>query len=234
MGIKCKTLKKKVGNGQMTEDWGIRKTMPDSDQPISNTQKRDSESQVTLLVDKAREGNVIAFNQIMTIFQEDIFRMVYYRTRSQTDTEDITQDIFLKAYKNLPRLKDVNRFRSWLFRIAINRVRDFYRKKRLLNLFKDFSEDQDTYLAADVSEPPEAVDTLIKKEFWETIILTMGKLSRMEREVFVLRFFDQLSIKDIAEVLVKSESTIKTHLYRSLLKLKKEPSIRQLREEGIS
>jgi len=189
-------------------------------------------SRITALVGKAKDGNVPAFNQIVDLFQEDVFRMVYYRTQSQMDAEDITQDVFFKAFKHISSLKDITRFRNWLFRIALNRIRDFYRKKRILSIFKDFKEeDSSVQIDPDSRDTPDVVENLIKKDFWENIGRVTEKLSHMEREVFLLRFFDQLSIKEIADVLKRSESTVKTHLYRSLLKFKNEPSIRLLRRE---
>jgi RNA polymerase sigma-70 factor (ECF subfamily) len=75
---------------------------------------------------------------------------------------------------------------------------------------------------------------VLKAEFWHQINLILRKLSRMEKEVFVLRFFDHLSISEIAGALKKSESTIKTHLYRALAKFKKEGRLRQMLKEVAS
>ena len=61
----------------------------------------------------------------------------------------------------------------------------------------------------------------------------LDKLSKMEREVFLLRFFDHLNLNEIAGVMKKNESTIKTHLYRALAKFRKEPGLRQLLKEAI-
>ncbi len=94
--------------------------------------KTDSDDQVVALVRKAMAGSRKAFEGLINIFEEDIFRMVYYRTRSKMDAQDITQDILIQAYKSLTRLKDPNRFKPWLFKIALNRVRDYYRKKSTL------------------------------------------------------------------------------------------------------
>ena len=82
------------------------------------------------LVAKARDGNRNSFNELIDEFHQDIFKMVFYRIRSHSDAEDITQDVFLQAFKNIAQLKTVAHFKAWLYRIAINRVRDFYRKKR--------------------------------------------------------------------------------------------------------
>jgi len=160
--------------------------------------------------------------------------MVYYRIRSQVDAEDITQDVFLKAFRNVSSVKEAAKFRSWIYSITLNRIRDFQRKKRFRSLFKkeDHNIDSEPVEAA-TGDQPQALAQVLKKDFWRQIGLIMEKLPKMEREVFLLRFFDQLSIKEIAGVLKKNESTIKTHLYRALAKFKKEPALRRLLTEVV-
>ena len=139
----------------------------------------------------------------------------------------------MQAFKNLSGLKAVDRFRSWLFSIALNRVRDFNRKKRFRALFGAFDDsDEVAQSYAETNDHPEALGNLMIKDFWKQIELLLDKLSRMEREGFLLRFMDHLSIKEISQVLGKSESTVKTHLYRALQKFKREYSILQLLQEG--
>jgi RNA polymerase sigma-70 factor, ECF subfamily len=175
------------------------------------------------LVAKAKEGNRSAFSQLIDHFHGDIFRMVFFRIRSQMDAEDVTQDIFLQAYKNIVQLKTVAYFKSWIYRIALNRIRDFYRKKRirsLVGLFSDSEKDGDDY-GPDVEHlDPDPLSSTIQKDFYRQLNDAMGKLSRMEKEVFSLRYLDELGIKEIAQTLSKSESTVKTHLYRALCKIK--------------
>jgi RNA polymerase sigma-70 factor (ECF subfamily) len=192
-------------------------------------------SQVTSLVKEARAGSRTAFERLVDLFQEDIFRMVFYRTRSAMDAEDLAQDIFMQAFKNLSRLKAADRFRSWLFSIALNRVRDFNRKKRFRALFGAFDDSQEVAQPyGETKDDPEALDNLMIQDFWKQIGLLLDRLSRMEREVFLLRFMDHLSIKEISGVLEKSESTVKTHLYRALQKFKRESSILELLKEGAA
>jgi RNA polymerase sigma-70 factor (ECF subfamily) len=195
----------------------------------------DESTQTTLLVEKASAGNRFAYEQLVNLFQEGIFRMVYYRTHSTMDAEDITQDVFIQAFKHLSRLKGTEKFKSWLYSIAVNKVRDFHRKKRFQNLFGSFSNtenDEPTY--PDAADNPGAMDNLIKRDFWKQVRLLLDKLPPMEREVFTLRFMDHLTIKEISLVLKKGESTIKTHLYRALQKFRKEPSMLELLKENSS
>ena len=191
------------------------------------------EDQLTDLVLKARDGDRVAFNRLVDRFQPEILRMVYYRVRPHAEAEDLTQDIFMKAFRNVGNLREADRFRSWLYRIAVNRVRDFHRRLRLRTMFSSDSEFNEADLPekGDENDDPEALSQVLKAEFWHQIGLILKKLSRMEKEVFMLRFFDHLSISEIAGVLKKSESTIKTHLYRALAKFKKEDKLRRMLQE---
>src|SRR5210317_181484 len=88
------------------------------------------------LVEKAKNGNRMSFQELVSIFQGDIYRLAYYRTFSQMDAEDITQEVFVQAYRKLESLNDTQRFRAWLYSIAVNRCNDFQRKKKYLSLLK--------------------------------------------------------------------------------------------------
>lgn len=172
-------------------------------------------------VQQAQAGNTTAFHRLVDRFQPEIYRMIYYRTRSQMDAEDLTQDVFLRAYKHIKRVESPNVFRSWLYRIAVNRVRDHYRRQRIKSLVGMVSVDEETFQETEeMAITPQAEDNLTRHDFWKQVQQMMEQLSKMEREVFLLRFFDQLSIKEMAATLKKNENTIKTHLYRALNKVK--------------
>jgi RNA polymerase sigma-70 factor (ECF subfamily) len=173
------------------------------------------------LVAQAQNGDPTAFHRLVDQFQPKIYRMIFYRTRSRMDAEDLTQDVMLKAYKNIGRLKSSEVFRSWLYRIAINRVKDYYRKKQFRALFGAGSVDEEEFHETDeMAVAPEAEDGISKKDFWRQIGRMLTSLSAMEKEIFMLRFFDELTIKEMSAALHKNESTIKTHLYRALRKLR--------------
>jgi len=194
----------------------------------------DTSAQLAALVNQARAGNRSALAQLADQFQQEIFRMVFYRIRSRVDAEDITQDVFLKAFQKISSVKEAAKFRGWLFSIALNRIRDFQRKKRFRSLFKTEDENIEAHpVESTDSDQPEVLAQVLQKDFWRQVGLILKKLPPMESEVFLLRFFDHLTIREIAGVLKKNESTVKTHLYRALAKFKKEPAMRQLLNEII-
>ena len=173
------------------------------------------------LVEQAQAGDHLAFHRLADHYQPEIFRMIYYRTRSRMDAEDLTQDVFLRAYKHIGRLEAPGLFRSWLYRIAVNRVRDHYRRQKIKSLVGWVSVDEETFQESEeMAVAPEATERLDRKDFWMRVEKMMDCLSVKEREAFMLRFLDQLSIKEMTTAMKKSESTVKTHLYRALNKIK--------------
>ena len=174
-------------------------------------------------------GDRKAIDSLINRYQQEIFRMVYLRAGSLMDAEDITQDIFIKVFKRIGRLRNPRLFKSWLYRLAINQVIDYHRKKRLLSYFgfgkKNPSESVEAASHLDPSSD------LLRKEFQTRLFSYLKSLSATEREVFLLRFMDGLKIREIAAILEKAESSVKTHLYRSLRKFRGSVSFRSFLRE---
>ena len=177
--------------------------------------------QTALLVTLAQNGDHTAFHRLADRYQPEIFRMMYYRTRSRMDAEDLTQDVFLRAYKQIGRIESPALFRSWLYRIAVNRVKDFYRRQRIKSLVGWVSMDEEGFRESEeMVVAPDAEERLDRRDFWNRVEGLLERLSKKEREAFLLRFFDQLSIQEMTTAMGKNESTVKTHLYRALNKIK--------------
>ena len=177
----------------------------------------DIENPITHLVEQARIGNKASLEELVDHFYGDIFRTVYFRVPSRMDAEDLTQDIFMKMVKGLPHLKDSRMLKPWLFRIALNRIRDFYRKKSVLSFFGS-TDERDGDIPGKADSNPS--NHILHQEFQFQMRKFSESLSRWEREVFTLRFMDQLEIKEIVQILHKNENTVKTHLYRALKKFR--------------
>lgn len=186
----------------------------------------EQNNELAILVEKAKTGNRHSLEKLIDLFHQDVFRMVYYRTHSKMDAEDLTQEIFIKMINCLSGLKDSNRFSAWLFRMTLNRIRDFHRKKNILAFFGTSKEIEVINTGAQNSESP--LTKLEEREFKERLHEFTSRLSRWERETFLLRFVDQLEIREIAEVMNRNENTVKTHLYRALKKMKQDLKFRRL------
>ena len=197
-------------------------------------EKNNMSLKIAELAGKARNGNRMSFQELVSMFQEDIYRLAYYRTYSQMDAEDITQEVFVQAYRKLKSLNDTKRFRAWLYSIAVNRCNDFLRKRKYLSLLQFRSSQEHEIMEAGKGMSNNYNDSIAKKKFWEQVRSLLDKLSTMEREVFTLRFMDHRNINEIAEIMDKSESTVKTHLYRALNKVRKDSVFFQEYRESIS
>jgi RNA polymerase sigma-70 factor (ECF subfamily) len=190
--------------------------------------------EIATLAEKARAGNRVSFQELVGIFQEDIYRLAYYRTFSQMDAEDLTQDVFEQAYKKMNTLQDPQRFRAWLYSIAVNRCNDFLRKRKYLALLQMRTAQEEDFRDTSPHMNNGYNDTIEKKRFWKEVKKMLHTLSAMERQVFTLRFMDHRNINEIAVILDKNESTIKTHLYRALNKVRGQAEFFKEYRESIS
>ena len=181
--------------------------------------------EIAALAEKAMAGNRMSFQKLVNIFQEDIYRLVYYRTYSRMDAEDITQEVFVQAYQKLKNLNDTHKFRAWLYTIAVNRCNDFLRKRKYLSLLRIKTAREQELMETGVEKGNSYDEALAREKFWQKVRLLLDRLSAMEREVFTLRFMDHLNLGEIATVLGKNESTVKTHLYRALDKIRKDSDL---------
>lgn len=201
---------------------------------MATEKNKNMSLEIAALADNARNGNRWSFQELVSIFQEDIYRLVYYRTFSRMDAEDITQEVFVQAYRKLKSLNDTQKFRAWLYTIAVNRCNDFLKKKKYLSLLRMRSVQEQEFVEEGKGMSNNYTDSIAKKRFWEQVRSLLDKLSAMEREVFTLRFMDHRNINEIAVILDKSESTVKTHLYRALNKVRKDSMFFQEYRESMS
>ncbi len=182
----------------------------------------------------AQNGDKAAFGRLVDTYHEKIHRLVFFRTRSCSDAEDITQEVFFKAFRSLRKLDDPEKFQSWLYAIAINKVRDHYRRNKIRALFFLSSNEDDV---GDLDLPDtnsvDATDKVAGRQFWEYVDKLSKELTPAEREVFYLRFLDQLELKEIASVLEKSEGTIKTLVHRAVKKFKQDKILREFLEGRV-
>ncbi len=201
---------------------------------MATEKNKNMSLEIAALADNARNGSRWSFQELVSIFQEDIYRLVYYRTFSRMDAEDITQEVFVQAYRKLKSLNDTQKFRAWLYTIAVNRCNDFLKKKKYLSLLRMRSVQEQEFVEEGKGMSNNYTDSIAKKRFWEQVRSLLDKLSAMEREVFTLRFMDHRNINEIADILDKSESTVKTHLYRALNKVRKDSVFFQEYRESMS
>ena len=163
-------------------------------------------------IEKARE-NPRAFSVLYNRYYRDIYLFVYRRISDKDDTEDVVSHIFIKAMTNLSKYQFRGLpFSSWLFRIASNEVNLFFRaSKKIRNVsIEDAGVDK---LRSDFEEQ-EVLDTYI-------LASILNFLKEDEVELLEMRYFEGLSIKEVAEILSISESNVKVKVFRLLEKIRK-------------
>lgn len=169
----------------------------------------------------AKEGNPEAFRRLYDLHGDRIYRLAYRQTGSRTDAEDIMQETFIKAFKNIRsyRFSPEHRFSSWLNTICINCSLDLFRKQRRKHRHGQVSLSEMTQELPSGNPSPE--DRAEKKQAGESIRRAMFILSPKQRLVFEMRFTQHLDIKDIAQTLRCSQSNVKTQIFRAQKKLRK-------------
>lgn len=191
---------------------------------MENTLTRSSELSLVeekKLIIRTQKGETDAFNPIVSKYQQKIYNLLYQRVRDRETAEDICQEVFLKAWQALPNFKGQSAFYSWLYKIAINCCIDFLRKqnKGIVMSWEELPQHADKAIEASQRQPSIS-QILEKKEFRNIVGKAVRQLPTGQRDVFYLRYGEELRIKDIALHLKKSEGTIKTHLHHAHRKLR--------------
>ena len=174
------------------------------------------------LVERFQNGEVEAFDELVIRYQDKIYRLAYGFVHNREDTLDLSQEAFLRAFQALERFERKSAFYSWLYRITMNLCIDFLRSR---SRTKFVSLDAETaYLPNGLIRgykqysPTKYVE---EKELQQHIISAVSALAPKQREVFVLRHWDGLQIKEIANVIGRSEGTVKAHLFHAARNLRK-------------
>lgn len=166
------------------------------------------------LVKKAMRGNPQAFGDLVRQEQEYLYRMAFLYTRQEEDALDAVQEAILKAYKSLKTLRDPEYFRTWLTRIVINTATDLCRKRRPDSPLEE----------ADLPFSGEAVGIEDRMDLYAAL----ERLPENYRDVIKLKYFDGLTIREIAHVTGMPEGTVSSNLSRAVKLLRKD-----LKEEPI-
>ncbi|MDR1498097.1 MAG: sigma-70 family RNA polymerase sigma factor [Puniceicoccales bacterium] len=173
-------------------------------------------------LERARTGDLSAFNELITAYQDRIFSKVFSILRNRQDAEEITQDTFIRAQRGLPSFRGTASFSTWLYQIATNLARNRYwywwRRRRDASLSLDcpMGEDGDMTLVdvlADKEMTP--VEQTINKEFVDCVAECMNSLKHAHYEILVMRNIRNMAYEDIAAHLGLSIGTVKSRIARA-------------------
>ena len=160
-----------------------------------------------MLVQRAKAGDEAAFEELLILHTEQLYRTAYLYVGNREDALDVVQETSYKAYVVLKKLKEVEYFSTWLIRILIRTSYECIRKKKKIS----FVEEENVQVLN------EADRNLSNSE----LLKVVQQLRKKYRDVILLHYFQELTVKEVSQVLVIPEGTVKTYLFRGRKQLKK-------------
>lgn len=185
----------------------------------------------TSLLAEAREGSDGAFREIVELFSDRLYAVVFKILGHRSDAEEVLQDTFLRAYKNLSGFQEGSSLFTWLYRIAVNAAVDLAKKRqrrRHLSL-----DDDELRLDGVLQDPgPEPAAPAEQAEMVDLVQEGIQALPERYRAILVLREFSEMSYEQLGEVLELPKGTVESRLFRARMKLK-DWLLRRLQDSGL-
>lgn len=177
------------------------------------------------LIDGMARGDQRAFRELVDRYKKKVYYLALDMSGNPVDAEDISQDVFLKVYRSFKTFRKGARLGSWLYRVTYNASIDHLRRKGAAP--EPVGDDALERLAGGGSgfsqaPPPDPAEMAEAGQVQERIARALAAVSPQERAVFVLRHYEDLMLKDIAESLGLSIGSVKSYLFRAVRKLQKE------------
>lgn len=171
------------------------------------------------LIEIVREKDPERYGEIIERYQGKLFAYLYRLTGAREETEDLLQDVFIKAFKNLHSYDTQRKFSSWIYRIAHNEAVNHIKRKSL----KRFISWEDITATKDMlkmSSSEEGADTVqIREETRQEVDAAIGRLPFKYKQVLTLRYYSEKSYEEISEILGKPVNTVGTLINRAKKKL---------------
>lgn len=169
-----------------------------------------------ILLGKARSGDREALNELVSIYWHPVYRFVSYKTGNQEDAQELTQETFFRAFRALPTFRQTDAtFKTYLNHIALNLIKDFWRKKERSPVIVDIADVRETETG---DEQPD--EQAIRQERREALARLLQELPEDQRQAVQLRIIAGLPIRDAALAMGKSEAAIKMLQQRALKSLR--------------
>jgi RNA polymerase sigma-70 factor (ECF subfamily) len=178
------------------------------------------------LIRAAQRGDHAAFEELVRSYDQAVLRLALHLTRSESDAQDIYQDAFLKAYRNIGNFRFECSFYTWIYRIVTNLCLDLLRKRQVRKEDAPVIKDQrgEEYdLLDQVSDDRSGASPekdLMRRELGARIAKALEKLTPRERMVFEMKHYQGLKLRTIGEILNTTEETAKNTLFRGTQKLR--------------
>jgi RNA polymerase sigma-70 factor (ECF subfamily) len=178
------------------------------------------------LIEGLARGDRAAFRELVERYKKKIYYMALDMVGSPADAEDVSQEVFLKVHRSFGTFKKDAKLSSWLYRVTYNACIDHLRKKLLVpQPVGDETLEARSWSDVPLFASPATPDPILSaesKQLQSRIALALEKVSPQEKAVFLLRHYDELMIKEIADTLHLSIGSVKSYLFRAVRKLQKE------------
>ena len=177
----------------------------------------------SVAVAQARAGDSGAFRVLVERHSRNLFRLAYRMTGHQQDAEDVVQETFLRAYRQLPHFDERASFGTWLYRIAANYSLDLIRaRKRRSELHEAAPEEGAPDPIQSLPDQAPTPDRLaMSGQVKDKVAAALDELSEMERTAFVLRHYEGMCIEDISRTLGVQPNAAKHSIFRAVQKLRR-------------
>ncbi len=175
-----------------------------------------------LLINRAQAGDADAFRSLVNRSKINVYRLAFDLTGNRQDAEDLSQDVFVKAYRSLPNFRGDAKWSTWLYRITVNACMDHRKANRREQMEYDDDIEQDLPAHAGTLHPTAPDRSAEATMIQQHIEKALDRLSPNERSVFVLRHYHDLPLRQIAETMNVAEGTVKSYLFRAARRLQRE------------
>jgi len=186
-------------------------------QQILSGKHQDSRREDIKLIHNALRGNQLAYERLMKKYHDQIANLIFRIIHRKEQVEDLTQEVFIKAFASLKSFKEEYAFSTWLYKIATNSSIDYIRKKKLSTFSIDkpvAMEDSDsTYELPDSRYEPDK--HIIQKQRSMVIQEAIEKLPEKYKRVIILRHNEERDYNEIAKILKLPIGTVKAHIFRA-------------------
>lgn len=177
---------------------------------------------IEALLQEAKNGNAEAFGTLYDLYFTPVFRYLYLRTKEKQAAEDLAQTVFLKAYQSLGRYREEGKSPlHYFFTIARNTFIDYLRRQKHAVL-----PITDEVLKNTADSAAESARAAEKRETAQTVKSALLKLTEEQQEIIIMKFINELSNREIAAILGKSEEAVRQLQYRALKALRRQMPIR--------
>ena len=197
-------------------EWNIVSFMSSNNNKLSNNEtesgnQSQSEDQDFILIRAYIDGDEAAFEKLLMLHKDKVRNLIFLTLGDSEFVDDIIQDVFISVYHKIKEFRFESKFTTWLYRITVNKCRDYLRKKRVRSIFTPIQDSHENIRASSINTDID-IPQLVRK--------AIERLPEKLRIPLILRDMDGFSYNEIAEKLDCEVGTVKSRIFRARESLK--------------